>query len=231
MIGNELKIGLFALRDIKQGQELTFDYDFETFFEESKECLCGSENCRGSLSKKKSNFPRVLKNNEAKIHAKIEKEIFQSLEELFNYESSEEEEKPKKTPRQILNTKDSNQVKPKKKLVFLLRNKKRVMKSRYNSYCKYYTEFKKFEKVNGYFPWEDESKYLREIGISIEDRELIGYTSLRKSKLKAMHTMTQNIKKKPRKKKKEEKDEKVEDFIPNEKIKINLTKELIKDKK
>ena len=45
----EVCVGLFALRDIASGEELTYDYNFQTFSEKKQECLCGSVNCRGFL--------------------------------------------------------------------------------------------------------------------------------------------------------------------------------------
>jgi SET domain len=47
-------IGLFTLRDVKAGEELTFDYNFETVGGQQKECLCGAKSCRRFLDSKKS---------------------------------------------------------------------------------------------------------------------------------------------------------------------------------
>lgn len=45
-IGYKNAITFIAIRDIKKGEELCFEYAFsETYFEEF-ECNCGSENCR-----------------------------------------------------------------------------------------------------------------------------------------------------------------------------------------
>ena len=44
------RMALFAERAILPGEELTYDYNFEPFNEESKQtCNCGSQNCRGFL--------------------------------------------------------------------------------------------------------------------------------------------------------------------------------------
>uniref|UniRef100_UPI00358EFC59 histone-lysine N-methyltransferase ASH1L-like isoform X2 n=1 Tax=Myxine glutinosa TaxID=7769 RepID=UPI00358EFC59 len=41
------RIGLFALKEIPAGVELTYDYNFHAFnVEQQQTCLCGSENCR-----------------------------------------------------------------------------------------------------------------------------------------------------------------------------------------
>ncbi|XP_054619165.1 histone-lysine N-methyltransferase ASH1L isoform X1 [Dunckerocampus dactyliophorus] len=47
------RIGLFALKDISSGTELTYDYNFHSFnTEEQQVCKCGSETCRGIIGGK-----------------------------------------------------------------------------------------------------------------------------------------------------------------------------------
>uniref|UniRef100_A0A3Q1I6Q4 Ash1 (absent, small, or homeotic)-like (Drosophila) n=1 Tax=Anabas testudineus TaxID=64144 RepID=A0A3Q1I6Q4_ANATE len=47
------RIGLFALKDISSGTELTYDYNFHSFnTEEQQACKCGSESCRGIIGGK-----------------------------------------------------------------------------------------------------------------------------------------------------------------------------------
>ncbi|KAM9737844.1 histone-lysine N-methyltransferase ASH1L isoform 1-T3 [Menidia menidia] len=47
------RIGLFALKDITTGTELTYDYNFHSFnTEEQQVCKCGSESCRGIIGGK-----------------------------------------------------------------------------------------------------------------------------------------------------------------------------------
>lgn len=47
------RIGLFALKDITSGTELTYDYNFHSFnTEEQQACKCGSEGCRGIIGGK-----------------------------------------------------------------------------------------------------------------------------------------------------------------------------------
>ncbi|KAI9993952.1 hypothetical protein PInf_016477 [Phytophthora infestans] len=49
VLGRE-RCGLFAIRDVKCGDELTFDYQLQCVdFGNSIECLCGSRNCRGII--------------------------------------------------------------------------------------------------------------------------------------------------------------------------------------
>jgi histone-lysine N-methyltransferase SETD2 len=38
-------VGIFAKRDIMEGEELTFDYQFERFGSKKQRCLCGAKNC------------------------------------------------------------------------------------------------------------------------------------------------------------------------------------------
>lgn len=52
-IGNEKRIGLFAIKHIKEGEEITFDYRLETLSENAIPCLCGSTNCSGFIGKSK----------------------------------------------------------------------------------------------------------------------------------------------------------------------------------
>ncbi|XP_077989567.1 uncharacterized protein LOC144443861 isoform X2 [Glandiceps talaboti] len=47
------RMGLFALKDIEPGTELTYDYNFHAFnLETQQECKCGSEKCRGFIGGK-----------------------------------------------------------------------------------------------------------------------------------------------------------------------------------
>ncbi|KAK6939929.1 SET domain [Dillenia turbinata] len=50
MVNGEVCIGLFALRDIKKGEEVTFDYNYIRVFGAAvKKCVCGSPHCRGYI--------------------------------------------------------------------------------------------------------------------------------------------------------------------------------------
>ncbi|KAF2072459.1 hypothetical protein CYY_006235 [Polysphondylium violaceum] len=53
-VGGEVKIGIFAIKDIPNGTELTFDYNYERFGASKQICYCGSSNCRGYLGEKSS---------------------------------------------------------------------------------------------------------------------------------------------------------------------------------
>ena len=47
------RVGLFALRDIRPGEEITYDYNFYNFnLEQQQTCYCGSSKCRGVIGGK-----------------------------------------------------------------------------------------------------------------------------------------------------------------------------------
>ncbi|KAK6115600.1 hypothetical protein DH2020_007869 [Rehmannia glutinosa] len=50
MVNGEVCVGLFAVRDIKKGEEVTFDYNYvRVFGAAAKKCVCGSPSCRGYI--------------------------------------------------------------------------------------------------------------------------------------------------------------------------------------
>ncbi|KAL7037550.1 hypothetical protein ACKWTF_009270 [Chironomus riparius] len=46
-VNGELRVGFFSIRDIRRGEEITFDYQFQRYGKEAQKCYCESENCRG----------------------------------------------------------------------------------------------------------------------------------------------------------------------------------------
>ncbi|KAI6188919.1 Histone-lysine N-methyltransferase SETD2 [Aphelenchoides besseyi] len=43
-------VGFFAIKDIKVGEEIVFDYQFERFGKRAQKCYCGAATCRGYIS-------------------------------------------------------------------------------------------------------------------------------------------------------------------------------------
>lgn len=70
-VNGDTKVGLFAIKDIPQGTELTFNYNLECIGEEKKECRCGASNCSGFIGaktkqdkykKKRKSYTKTKKN-------------------------------------------------------------------------------------------------------------------------------------------------------------------------
>ena len=59
-VKSELCIGIFAKRDIKEDEELTFNYDFDLNKTRYQKCLCGAKNCRGYLGISTEDNKKVL---------------------------------------------------------------------------------------------------------------------------------------------------------------------------
>lgn len=45
----EICVGIFTLRDIHEGEELNFDYQFDCYNTPYSRCYCGSDKCKGFL--------------------------------------------------------------------------------------------------------------------------------------------------------------------------------------
>ncbi|RKP05448.1 hypothetical protein THASP1DRAFT_32709 [Thamnocephalis sphaerospora] len=48
-VGARMRMGIFTLRRVAQGEELTFDYKFERYGAEAQPCYCGEPNCKGYI--------------------------------------------------------------------------------------------------------------------------------------------------------------------------------------
>lgn len=61
MVNGEVCVGLFAVKDIKKGEEVTFDYNYvRVFGAAAKKCVCGSRNCRGYIGGDPSNSEVIV---------------------------------------------------------------------------------------------------------------------------------------------------------------------------
>lgn len=56
-VNGDTRIGIFAIKDISAGTELTFDYQLDSLGHEKKKCLCGSANCSGYLGERPKQGP------------------------------------------------------------------------------------------------------------------------------------------------------------------------------
>ena len=51
-VGNKQRMGIFAKRNIKKGEELTFNYNVDRYGHDAQECFCGEPNCVGWIGGK-----------------------------------------------------------------------------------------------------------------------------------------------------------------------------------
>ena len=48
-VEGEKRVGVFALRDIAEGEELTFDYQWSRVGDQRVKCCCGADKCKGFI--------------------------------------------------------------------------------------------------------------------------------------------------------------------------------------
>jgi [histone H3]-lysine36 N-trimethyltransferase len=46
-VNGELRVGFFSRKDVKAGEEITFDYQYQRYGKEAQKCYCGAGSCRG----------------------------------------------------------------------------------------------------------------------------------------------------------------------------------------
>jgi SET domain-containing protein len=56
-VRGELAIGLFTLRDIGAGEELTFDYNFERYGDKPMRCYCSATGCAACGRRRRTKGP------------------------------------------------------------------------------------------------------------------------------------------------------------------------------
>jgi len=61
LVNGELRIGIFATRQIEIDTEVTFDYKFERLGSRKQKCYCGEPNCRGVLGIKRQRKANVYR--------------------------------------------------------------------------------------------------------------------------------------------------------------------------
>eukprot|EP00061_Rhincodon_typus_P018097 g47122.t1 len=63
------RIGLFALKDVMAGTELTYDYNFHAFnLEKQQICKCGAEKCRGIIGGRSQRVNGLLNKNGQQVN-------------------------------------------------------------------------------------------------------------------------------------------------------------------
>ncbi|CAG8487845.1 10741_t:CDS:2 [Diversispora eburnea] len=74
MVGEKYRIGIFTLRDIENGEELTFDYNADRYGSEAQACHCGEPQCRGIIggTRETSNNIRSQETTQANLSKPIE---------------------------------------------------------------------------------------------------------------------------------------------------------------
>ena len=86
-VNGDTRVGLFALKEIKAGTELSFNYQFESVGDKKKHCLCGAKNCSGFIGEKVSKKAKNLDENgkkKDKIKTKIKIKAKKKEEEKIN---------------------------------------------------------------------------------------------------------------------------------------------------
>lgn len=59
-VGKRIRMGIFAQRDVKAGEELTFNYNVDRYGHEAQTCYCGEPNCVGFIGGKTQTDVAVL---------------------------------------------------------------------------------------------------------------------------------------------------------------------------
>ncbi|KAI1337798.1 histone-lysine N-methyltransferase [Xylariaceae sp. FL0016] len=68
VVGNKLRMGIFALRRIQSGEELVFNYNVDRYGADPQPCYCGEPNCIGFIGGK-TQTERATKLSDATIEA------------------------------------------------------------------------------------------------------------------------------------------------------------------
>ncbi|XP_070541965.1 histone-lysine N-methyltransferase ASH1L-like isoform X2 [Ptychodera flava] len=137
------RIGLFALKDIPAGEELTYDYNFHAFnLETQQECRCGSETCRGFIAGKSQKLNGAFKKDKKRVGRPPKDQDKRKSKEGIKKRESNREDSPLK-PQHInlpkpLSVREMNMAADNH--IFLLRNiekvkrmKERLLKAKNNN--------------------------------------------------------------------------------------------------
>ena len=80
-VKGELCIGIFTKKDIKEDEELTFNYDFDLNKTRYQRCLCGAKNCRGYLGISTEENKKTLNRN---LNCSLCKEVCKHNESIVD---------------------------------------------------------------------------------------------------------------------------------------------------
>ncbi|KAG0207260.1 histone methyltransferase set2 [Mortierella sp. GBA30] len=75
VVGSKLRIGIFTIKRVGEGEELTFDYQFERYGAEAQKCYCGEPNCTGFIGGNKRSSATRLDNYNSLDEVEDEDEI------------------------------------------------------------------------------------------------------------------------------------------------------------
>jgi hypothetical protein len=66
-VNGDIRVGLFAVRDISAGDELTFNYNLECVSNSKDECKCGAGNCSGFIGERPKASQSIANNASSSI--------------------------------------------------------------------------------------------------------------------------------------------------------------------
>ncbi|KAK5667281.1 hypothetical protein QVD99_005895 [Batrachochytrium dendrobatidis] len=100
LVGDTIRIGLFALRAIPKNAELTFDYKFERYGSKAQECYCGAAACTGFIGgNRSSDEPGDSESDDSEEDEGIELDDNSEDEETRDAIASRNKKEFKKKPR------------------------------------------------------------------------------------------------------------------------------------
>jgi len=90
MVSGDIRVGLFALKDIDKGEEITFNYNLEALGNEKKACCCGADNCSGFLGVRPKTAAAIA--NEKKSENRSKEDKKKKKKKKKNLEKAKEHE-------------------------------------------------------------------------------------------------------------------------------------------
>ena len=74
VVGSQMRIGIYTLKDVPKGAELTFDYKFERYGNEAQPCYCGESVCSGFIGKEQTESTSVAVGSDEELSEEEEDE-------------------------------------------------------------------------------------------------------------------------------------------------------------